>query len=522
MFNKPSSEPPLESNVLVTPVNLFLLASVTLLALAGFALRWNVASEPLWLDELHTSWVVRDGLDQVAWRAKIGNQSPVYFWLVFFVKSTLGLTPFSLRLASLAAGLALLILTPWILFRASGNATAAIVSCWLIAIDPTFVFYSSEARPYVFVQLLGLLQLASFWQVIRFSREKPRFLAATCMTLLSVALFYTHYTSIWLFAAEAAFLLLIYRSSRETLPIRLILIAVVAWLVCCLPGLMHLFDVFDRRSNWNEVSDNLAFIRVNAFRALPFIVIPAIASTVVGIALRPTGKRVVDWDGKLIVLALTCALVPALCCLACSLLKIAPLALDRYAVVGLVGYPMVTGLLLGAAVPVIRSPLARFLFVISVLAAMTFPFNSFFCQTIAKGQVMKFRFENWQPAIQEINENEAKRNQPVFLFANVIEDVDAYTRLDARFQSYLRFPVAGIYKIRQEPRGLIAGPTVTRQNFLDRHTNMIQQQGGGWLLIRGDNSLVVSIVNQILAKIPDAELRTLSSNDNYVVLVSID
>jgi hypothetical protein len=50
--------------------------------LAALGLGLLGADESLWVDELHTSWVISDNPDQVAARAAAGNQSPWYFILV--------------------------------------------------------------------------------------------------------------------------------------------------------------------------------------------------------------------------------------------------------------------------------------------------------------------------------------------------------------------------------------------------------------------------------------------------------
>src|SRR3954464_10090950 len=74
------------------------------ISLVGAALRIQPLSESLWLDELHTAWCAVGPLDDVARRAAIGNQSPLYFWLEWFLVGILGPSEFSLRLLSIAAG----------------------------------------------------------------------------------------------------------------------------------------------------------------------------------------------------------------------------------------------------------------------------------------------------------------------------------------------------------------------------------------------------------------------------------
>src|SRR5205085_8159309 len=84
------------------------------ITLAGLALRLTNIGESLWLDELHTGWVVKDAWSDVAWRAQIGNQSPLWFYAVKVVTTLGGESEFTLRLLSLIAGTALIPATYWL------------------------------------------------------------------------------------------------------------------------------------------------------------------------------------------------------------------------------------------------------------------------------------------------------------------------------------------------------------------------------------------------------------------------
>ena len=52
------------------------LCLLVLITVLGAYLRGRCAGESLWVDELHTAWVVADGWQEVAPRARIGNHSP--------------------------------------------------------------------------------------------------------------------------------------------------------------------------------------------------------------------------------------------------------------------------------------------------------------------------------------------------------------------------------------------------------------------------------------------------------------
>src|SRR5689334_3102124 len=81
-----------------------ILAAISLFA--AVLRLWQVG-ESLWVDELHTSWCLQAGFENVAERAADGNQSPLYFWVLWGLTRIFGESEFTLRLPSLLAGIAL-------------------------------------------------------------------------------------------------------------------------------------------------------------------------------------------------------------------------------------------------------------------------------------------------------------------------------------------------------------------------------------------------------------------------------
>ena len=116
--------------------------------LVGAILRFTVACDALWLDELHATWVVDGTLADVVPRAAYGNQAPLYFWLMWPVVKLVGLSELSLRSWSLLAGLCLIGGGSWVTWRFTRSATTAAFVAWIFTLDPTMIFYGTEARPY--------------------------------------------------------------------------------------------------------------------------------------------------------------------------------------------------------------------------------------------------------------------------------------------------------------------------------------------------------------------------------------
>ena len=204
--------------------------------------------DSLWLDELHTAWAVGAGFREIPHRAAIGNQSPLYFSGLWCWVQLLGRSELTLRLPSVFAGVGLVAAAGWVAYRWTARRTAACLAAWLLAVDPTCLFYAQEARPYAWVQWIGLLQVAVWFQLLQVAGRRLRM----TWIALSLLLFYLHYTAAILLAAEAvAYVLLLawprfpvrYRPRQLTRDAS-------AFLLGCVPAVPQLLAIADRRENW--------------------------------------------------------------------------------------------------------------------------------------------------------------------------------------------------------------------------------------------------------------------------------
>lgn len=135
-------------------------ASVIAVFTLTFAFRWPFLAESFWIDELHTAWCVADGWDEVAPRAKMGNQQPLYFWALWAWQQIPWPEPWasypvevlpritSLWCVSLSAALIV-----WGSLRFHGSLLAALVAGLAMAIDRQAAFFGVELRPYAAVIL---------------------------------------------------------------------------------------------------------------------------------------------------------------------------------------------------------------------------------------------------------------------------------------------------------------------------------------------------------------------------------
>jgi hypothetical protein len=131
---------------------------IAIVLLSGFWIRWQLAiNDPLWIDELHTSWVLSGRWSDIAPRAIAGNQSPLYFWFSYPIVQSLGQSPISLRLLSLVAGCLLPLVGTWAVWSRTGSLLGAFATAVGLSFESHLVFYASEARPYSLVQFGGLV-----------------------------------------------------------------------------------------------------------------------------------------------------------------------------------------------------------------------------------------------------------------------------------------------------------------------------------------------------------------------------
>lgn len=251
--------------------------AIGVVLLLSFVVRWIDIERGLWLDELHTSWVVADGFNDVGQRAVAGNQAPLYFFICKTCVLTLGHHEWSLRLTSLLAGICLPLLIWQVLRRLTQSQLIPLSAALLVAIDPYFIRYSQEARPYALLQLLGLLQFVAFMsrfqsQCLRYEiadsergvglgdgwhRDRDGlFKLATkgnySFVVWSIVCFYIHYTSVLLTVSCFLFLLawILFSGTKVT---RRVLSSFLdfAWIgLGILPMLVLLLGIAKRKSNW--------------------------------------------------------------------------------------------------------------------------------------------------------------------------------------------------------------------------------------------------------------------------------
>ena len=485
---------------------LLLLAVIACLAVA---LRSAQLTESLWLDELHTAWVVADGPEEICPRAAIGNQGPAYFLLVWLTTQIAGLNEIALRLPSVIAGIGLVVLSFYVARDWTGQCAAGLFAALLVAVDRNCVFYAQEARPYAWVQLLALAHVFLFHrQVYRPDRAKRVALVA-----LGVLLFYLHYTSVLLLAAEAVYYAVLHTRSRwrPAYHWRHYLLDMGIVGLCFLPAAWHLVEIAARRGNW------AMFIHQRPFRAIWYI-FPL--NTYVGIPLAlVAASYAFGWlhslwsrrrqqtdnstrnrspwppvDVRVFLLTGCWLLVPLLVAWSLTACDVARLFFVRYVVVCVVAPILFTAICFA----ICPSKICRAACALAVTWAVVYQ-GGMIWQFRRDGRVIGDRSQDWRAAIGAINESALGSDTPVFVRSGLIEAEGLRDSDDASLRAYCLLPARGIYRLRQDDGDLIPLPTTGSGRLSSAGRQRLTNAGTAWFLLLGAPDTVAHTETELLS-----------------------
>lgn len=163
---------------------------VALVALA-LALRLPGFNESLWYDELWSTRVVLSSVEALMRVIATDPHPPFYSVVMFIWIRIFGDSEISVRMLPLICGLLTIVLTAR-LAAAYGGARAAPVAALILAIAPTHIWYSQEARQY---SLLLLLLTSCTWAFHKIRQSHARRWYAA-YAILALCLVLTHYFAI--------------------------------------------------------------------------------------------------------------------------------------------------------------------------------------------------------------------------------------------------------------------------------------------------------------------------------------
>ena len=471
----------------------------------GIVLRSQNLNESLWLDELHTAWSVAGELSTVLERAELGNQSPLFFWAEWCVVRCFGMSEISLRILPLACGILTIVSGGWIAWRFTRSFVALFSTAALLAIDLDLIYFSQEARPYSMVALLSLWQIYLFIKLMKFKvdesdehrtdsqkHDSKSSLNSVTFCFLSIALFYTHYTSAILFVPELIITLVAFSKQRwlgqshlkiTTLGWILIAIGVLA----VLPAISHLIEVHSKKTDW-EIVVKAWPVPPRLTRVLLLGTIPASAMILIWTLGRGLRADKTDWPlekALLIAVLIALFLIPFASVWATSQYEFASLFLVRY----FIGPFTVAILGAGMSVAMFKSKWIRgvcsiLLITGAIWATIEFK-REFVVLSLRQHSVASMHGEDWKNAVKRLNQFATDDRVPVFLISALIEDHRLNEESTIAFYEYLKFPVTGIYKLDDKAFDVIPRSSWSDGRFDKDDIDRIAKTKSCWLLIRG-------------------------------------
>lgn len=454
---------------------------LTLVTLVGAWLRFQTLDEPLWLDELHTGWVVTHGLSKIPERAAAGNQAATYFYLEWLSTQGWGATGWGLRFPSIVASIATMALSGVFVGRWSGSTIAGLLTALLVAGDVDFVFYGGEARVYALLQAFGLIHLAALQRLDRHSSRGWRM----AWIASGVWLVYLHYTT--LLVVGTGCLVRWWQAPERR---RATLIDAVAMLVGMLPTVASLAQVAARRRSWGETlapDSLLALFPWGAELVAPLL------GVVLVVAIEwlrgQKASRVWRRPHRVRVLTTLAVLVaiPVLVAALATAAQQAQLLRYRYLILPATFLPLATGLLVGMA----PSRWGRGLVALLVLAVAA-PSSVWWVRLSAERASLVARRENWPAAMDSIRRELAAHPGPVLLCAGLVEDRDLIDETPPPgWQShealveFCRFPLRSLDALECPDEDLIPLPTRRPPRTTAAVRGRLAQSEYAWLVVRG-------------------------------------
>lgn len=489
------------------------LAGVLLLA---WWLRVVQIDESLWLDELHTAWTVAGDWSDVAWRAAIGNQSPAYFFLVKAATTLAGLNEAVVRAPSAAAGMGLVLVAAGLAARWTGWMTGGVLAALWLALDRNCVFYSQEARPYAWVQLVGLIHVGLFIYLL----DRPSGVVRGLWIVLGLGLYYLHYTAALLLPAEiAAWVLLQARPAwRPAYGCRQVAVDLGLIALGLLPSLPQVGAIAQRREAWSLFIPRAVPVWA-IFRQFPleiYLLLPAAFSAMVcawrslwsrasrcnpaassGLASPPAavgedgGSALETCCGPetarpqqaslrcLVVLA--CWLfVPLTLAWIATVTDLARLFFPRYLIVSAAAAPILAACIVASC----RGAWWRAVAALAMTTALVWH-AGLIPQYRWDGRVIGDRRQDWRGAVQRLQQEARTSDAPIFVRSGLIEAEDLETGSE-RLIEYCLLPVRGIYQLDVPATRLVPLPTTRSGELTRRQVDRVAAAGEAWFLLAGN------------------------------------
>ena len=296
---------------------LWLIAAGALLV--GLVTRVITRSE-LWLDEALSVNISTLPLSEITGALKRDGHPPLYYVLLHFWTEIFGTSNLAVRSLSIIFGLLALAVGVVLGWRKAGRI-GALLCVAILSLSAFAVRYSSETRMYALVMLLVTLGWLLLDDIFR--RQKQGWWRYVALVIITSALLYSHYWSIWLLAAVGVVVLGIWRAQRFALRASgfKVLVAMVIGGLTFLPWLPTLaYQSANTATPWSTavrptsmLSMIIAFFVADNFGEVylasgVFVVMLVLGACGYVISQRRTGLDLTtrkEWRAELVVIGLT-------------------------------------------------------------------------------------------------------------------------------------------------------------------------------------------------------------------------
>ncbi|CAK9068213.1 PMT_2 domain-containing protein [Durusdinium trenchii] len=463
-----------------------------LFVLLGVTLRIHDLGHSLWLDELHTAWVVDGPLSEVAPRARIGNHSPAFFYVEWGIMRAFGLSELALRSLSVAASTAVMIVAAWAVWRWTASSLATIATSGLLAVDRLFIFYAQDARPYALLELVALLQLISLREVLQKAQRGWR----VALVATSVAMLYLHYASALLLLAEAVFVGVSWYVSRGRRPVnyhpRTAMIDVACVIGLAIPLVPHVLQVASQRGNWAEFVPRPALIDfVTLFPLDVWLLYPALVAGLVHWWKHeplPRSPSNLSQHRSLIVFLLGVFLILLVMAWGLTRIDLARVFLKRYLMIAAVA-PIMATAIIGALLRPPRVQVAYFVTLVVGLAVspLQTSAHSVLRNVYLNHSISGHAREDWRAAAEYVRKN---RNHaaPVFVRSGFIECTEE-NLAETKWIPYGTAPLNNLYALADDESHLIPLTTPRPWDLIPQARQLLMSAGEGWIVLRGNTAL---------------------------------
>ncbi len=492
---------------------------VGFLLLVGFALRSHGLGHSLWLDELHTAWTVSGSFAEVAPRARIGNQSPPFFYAEWGLARLFGLNEIALRSLSVGASTVFMALAAWALWRWTASRVATVAVVAMLAVDRLFIFYAQDARPYAILHFVALLQLISLREVLLAAQHRWRI----AFVVSSIAMLSIHYTSSLLLIAEAVYVVSTWcgRGAVRRAAYRPVAAVVDAAVVALLtiPLVSHAGHVASQRANWAGFVPRPTWGDLATLFPLDvWFLYPALAAGLVS-WLSPNhtawspgtlgqNARLVRWllGVFFVLLVITWLLTRT---------DIARVFLKRYLMIGAVA-PIAATAIIGVSLRGRGVVLAYFVTLALglAIAPLQSSTHSLIRNVSLRGDISGHARENWRGAIEFIQAHDTQP-APVFVRSGFIECTDTQVA-DKRWLEYCTAPVNNIYDLARDGCKVIPLCSERPWQLTPYALECVTQSGSGWFILRGGASLADKTALRLVAALSNQGTWQMTSRRVFV------